>query len=315
VPNILSTSVLHPNDILVSNFNNSNNLQGTGTTIVRVTTTGQVSQFFEGQAPGLTAALGVLSNGIVIVGSLPTTDGTSATVQAGGLVVIDHSGNQLGFIANPAINGPWGMAVNDQNNGTAQIFVSNVLAGTVVRLDVSYAHDGTSMYVNAITTIGSGFTHRTDPAALVLGPSGLFYDQYHDVLYVASSTDNAVYTLAGAGAATSSIGSGNPADPGLHASAWTARYHCRAERPPAHRQQRRFQRRPESAQRIDRIYLGRPVCVAVLGGGEQRRGIRTERVHRVMEYRPRGGSRRQREYAVPVDHGTAVVHWGGPSKT
>lgn len=208
VPNVLSTGVLRPNDILVSNFNNSNNLQGTGTTIVRVTTTGQVSQFFQGQAPGLTAALGVLSNGIVIVGSLPTTDGTSATVQAGGLAVIDHSGNQLGFIANPAINGPWGMAINDQNNGAAQIFVSNVLAGTVIRLDVSYAHDGTSMNVNAITTIGSGFTHRTDPAALVLGPSGLFYDQYHDVLYVASSTDNAVYTLAGAGAATSSIGSG-----------------------------------------------------------------------------------------------------------
>jgi hypothetical protein len=209
VPLILSTGVLRPNDILVSNFNNSQNLQGTGTTIVRVTPTGQVSQFFQGQAPGLTAALGVLSDGIVIVGSLPTTDGTSATVQAGGLVVIDHSGNQLGFIQNPAINGPWGMAISDSNNGFAQIFVSNVLAGTVVRLDVSYSADGETLNVLAITTIGDSFSHRTDPAALVLGPSGLFYDSYHDTLYVASSTDNAVYTLTGAGAATSSLGSGN----------------------------------------------------------------------------------------------------------
>src|SRR5947209_3024775 len=35
--------VLNPGDVLVSNFNNSKNLQGTGTTIVRVTPTNQVS--------------------------------------------------------------------------------------------------------------------------------------------------------------------------------------------------------------------------------------------------------------------------------
>jgi len=209
VPDVRTDGLLQPNDILVSNFNNSQNLQGTGTTIVRVSTTGQVSQFFQGQAPGLTAALGVLANGIVIVGSLPTTDGTAATVQAGGLVIIDRAGKQLGFFQNAAINGPWGMAISDFDNGFAQIFVSNVLAGTVVRLDVSYSHDGESLSVLAVTTIGSGFNHRTDPAALVLGPSGLFYDLYHDNLYVASSVDNAVYTLTGAGAAKSSLGSGN----------------------------------------------------------------------------------------------------------
>lgn len=209
VPSIPVDGNILPGDVLVSNFNNSQNLQGTGTTIVRVTPTGKVSQFFQGQAPGLTAALGVLSDGIVIVGSLPTTDGTSATVQPGGLLVIDRFGKQLGFIANASINGPWGMAISDQNNGAAQIFVSNVLAGTVVRLDVSYSQDGETLTVNATTTIGDSFNHRTDPAALVLGPSGLYYEPFHDVLYVASSVDNAVYTLAGAGAATSSLGSGN----------------------------------------------------------------------------------------------------------
>jgi len=208
VPIIPVDGIIRPGDVLVSNFNNSQNMQGTGTTIVRVTPTGQVSQFFQGQAPGMTAALGVLADGIVIVGSLPTTDGTSATVQAGSLLAIDRFGKQLGSIANGSINGPWGMAISDKNDGTAQIFVSNVLAGTVVRFDVSYSDDGETLTVNATTTIGTGFSHRTDPAALVLGPSGLYYEQYHDVLYVASSIDNAVYTLAGAGAATSSVGSG-----------------------------------------------------------------------------------------------------------
>ncbi|HUB80595.1 MAG TPA: hypothetical protein VMB03_17445 [Bryobacteraceae bacterium] len=201
------TGVLRTNDILVSNFNNALNLQGTGTTIVRVTSSGQVSQFFQGQAPGLTAALGVLYDGIVIVGSLPTVDGTSNTVKPGGLVVLDRSGNQLGFIQSSAINGPWGMAIADSNNGFASIYISNVLAGTIVRLDVEYSFNGEALRVLATTTVGQGFTHRTDPAALVLGPSGLYYDHVHDILYVASSTDNAVYTLTGVHAAKAPVNS------------------------------------------------------------------------------------------------------------
>jgi hypothetical protein len=38
--------ILNPGDVLVSNFNNSQNLQGTGTTIVRITPQAQVSLFF-----------------------------------------------------------------------------------------------------------------------------------------------------------------------------------------------------------------------------------------------------------------------------
>src|SRR5215469_2780328 len=69
-------------DVLISNFNNSGNLQGTGTTIVEVSPSGSVSQFavidassLPGPCPGgvgLTTALVVLRSGWVIVGSLPT---------------------------------------------------------------------------------------------------------------------------------------------------------------------------------------------------------------------------------------------------
>lgn len=85
--------------ILVSNFNNSANQQGTGTTIVDVAPDGSVSLFaslnassLPGQCPGgvgLTTALVVLRAGWVVVGSLPTTDGTSATAQAGCLIVLN----------------------------------------------------------------------------------------------------------------------------------------------------------------------------------------------------------------------------------
>ena len=52
---------LKSGDILVSNFNNSKNLQGTGTTIVRIGKSGPATTFFQGTAPlGLSTALGVL---------------------------------------------------------------------------------------------------------------------------------------------------------------------------------------------------------------------------------------------------------------
>ncbi|PMX31184.1 hypothetical protein C1Y20_33970, partial [Pseudomonas sp. FW301-21B01] len=67
-------------DLLVSNFNNAQNLQGTGTTIVKIVPNDKPVTFFGG-APGLglSTALGVLKGGFVLVGSVPTTDGTFKT--------------------------------------------------------------------------------------------------------------------------------------------------------------------------------------------------------------------------------------------
>ena len=87
-----STGSLVKGDVLVSNFNNSANQQGTGTTIVQISPGGQQTVFAQidatklpGPCPGgvgLTTALGILPGGWVVVGSLPTTDGTAATAQA-----------------------------------------------------------------------------------------------------------------------------------------------------------------------------------------------------------------------------------------
>src|ERR1700726_929686 len=59
--------LLKPGDIVVSNFNAASNLQGTGTTIVRIGSDGTQSPFFPGRAVGLSTALGVLKRGFVIV--------------------------------------------------------------------------------------------------------------------------------------------------------------------------------------------------------------------------------------------------------
>jgi hypothetical protein len=215
-------------DVLVSNFNASSNLQGTGTTLVQVAPNGTVSQFAQidpstlpGSCPGgvgLTGALVVLRRGWVVVGSLPTSDGTSATAQAGCLIVLDSTGHAVETFAGPAINGPWGMTAMDAGS-TAALFVSSVLngtvagggkvvhRGTVLRLALAVPAQGQGLpTLTATTDIGSRFAERTDPAALVVGPQGL--GLAGSTLFVADSVNNRVAAIPNALARTTSAGTG-----------------------------------------------------------------------------------------------------------
>jgi DNA-binding beta-propeller fold protein YncE len=198
---------INPGDVLVSNFNNSANLQGTGTTIITVPTNGPAGVFYQGPSGlGLSTGLAVLNEGLVVVGNFPTADGSCATGQAGSLLVLDSSGNLLSTYTSSAIDGPWDLTVNEGRRGEVQIFVSNALNGTVTRLDASASASG--LTVHQATRIASGYMHRCDPAALVVAPTGLVFDASHDVLYVASTDDNAVFAVPGAGKATQDGGTG-----------------------------------------------------------------------------------------------------------
>ncbi|MDE1925123.1 MAG: hypothetical protein KGH79_03000 [Patescibacteria group bacterium] len=201
-----SGGMLSPGDVLVSNWNNKT-IQGGGTTIVKITPTGQQSLFFQGKTGlGLSTALAVLKSGFVIVGNLPTTDGTGATAKAGSLLVLDSKGKLLTTLTDPKlIDGPWDMAVND-NGSQVQAFVTNVLSGTVVRFDLVSSSTGLTSHKG--TVIASGYGHHTDPNAAVVGPTGLVYDASTDTLFVASTVDNAVYSVAKAGSITTSAGVG-----------------------------------------------------------------------------------------------------------
>jgi hypothetical protein len=207
VPEDFPQGAVNPGDILVSNFNNSQNLQGTGTTIVRITPAGQQSIFFQANPAqsGLSTALGILYSGYVMAGSFPTTDGTCATAQAGSLLILNNKGNLVGTITGEAINGPWDMTVYEQGSDVAA-FVSNALSGTVTRLDFAISPFGIALQDYVV--IASGFMHRCDPAALVVAPTGLVYEPSSDTLFVASSEDNAVFAVPNARSATSSQGSG-----------------------------------------------------------------------------------------------------------
>jgi len=215
-------------NILVSNFNNSANLQGTGTTIVQISPSGTQTLFAQidasklpGPCPGgvgLTTALSVFKTGWVIVGSLPTTDGTSTTAQAGCLLVLDSKGNVVETFSGAPINGPWDMTAYEAND-LGYLFFTNVLNGTL-RGGGGIVHDGTVVRmvvtdltasmpsVVSTTTIGSSFEERTDPAALVIGPTGVALDSVGDILYVADSLTNRIQAIHDALVRTTSASTG-----------------------------------------------------------------------------------------------------------
>jgi hypothetical protein len=232
-----TTGKLVQGHILVSNFNNSQNLQGTGTTIVDISPDGNIKLFSQidphhlpGPCPGgvgLTTALTVLQAGWVIVGSLPTMDGTSNTIGAGCLIVLNSQGQPAETISGGNINGPWDMTALDLDD-VAVLFVTNVLngtvagngkvvsKGTVVRIEMTVPDDPTEgPFPRAVTQtiIGSGFGERTDPAALVIGPTGVGLGS-DGILYVADAVANRVAAIPNALKLMTSAGTGNTVSKG-----------------------------------------------------------------------------------------------------
>jgi hypothetical protein len=204
-----STGRLHRGNVLVSNFNDKANVQGTGTTIVQVTPGGKQTLFAQigplgnNACPGgvgLTTALVALRSGWVIVGSLPTQGGKLSGF--GCLIVLDSHGNVRETFTGHGLKGPWDMTALDLG-GVSELFVTNVLGGilghanpdggTVVRLLITSSPFGLPHVIKS-TQIGSGFPARTDPAALVVGPTGVGLG-FNGTLYIADTDSSRIAAI------------------------------------------------------------------------------------------------------------------------
>jgi hypothetical protein len=215
-------------DILVSNFNDKGNVQGTGTTLVQVSPAGKASVFANisalpaGQACpggiGLTTALGILPGGWVVVGSLPTSNGGAlpALNPAGCLIVLNDQGTVAETITNSDIAGPWDLTVKSSAT-SAEVFVSNALGGnttthdglpvtgncTVVRLDLALSPESPPKLTSS-TVIGTDFPWRANKAALILAPTGLALGS-NGTLYADDTMTNSVSAIPQALTRTSAI--------------------------------------------------------------------------------------------------------------
>jgi len=225
----VSAGKIQKDDVLVDNFNDKNNLQGLGTTIVDYNPTSKNLSLFAALprhleacpgGVGLTTAMTMLQSGFVIVGSLPSNDGTTATKGQGCLIVLDAQGKLAGVITSPHINGPWGnMAVID-NGTTAILFVSNTGFGvgapadetpvikqaSVLRLELSIP-PGKPPAVIRETVIASGFGEQADKGVFIIGPTGLALGA-GGVLYVSDAIDNRIVAINDAATRSDSAGTG-----------------------------------------------------------------------------------------------------------
>jgi hypothetical protein len=217
---------LHQNSVLISNFNNSKNLQGTGSTIVQISPSGHRTLFahitkrgLPGACPGgigLTTALVIIKNW-VFVGSTPSTNGQAATAKAGCVIVLDSMGRVRETLSGHGINGPWD-ATGLSGGTRGSLFVTNVLngtvhgkgkivrRGTVLRIGLSFL-PGRLPQMRSATVVGSGFAQRTDPAAFVVGPTGIGLGVHGD-LFVADTADNRITVISHAIARRNSAGTG-----------------------------------------------------------------------------------------------------------
>jgi hypothetical protein len=223
----VSAGTVKKDDVLITNFNDHNNLQGLGSTIMRYTSATKTLATFASiprhlpQCPGgigLTTAMTMLKSGWVIVGSLPSQDGTTATKGPGCLVVLDSNGNIASTIAGPDINGPWGnMAVID-NGTTATLFVSNTGFGVgapgqevvdkanVARIRLSIPPNKPPTVVDQ-TVIGNGFGQQADKAVFIIGPTGLALGA-NGTLYVSDAIHNRIAAIPDAATRKDSAGTG-----------------------------------------------------------------------------------------------------------
>jgi hypothetical protein len=222
-----SEGMLQSGNVLVSNFNDKANVQGTGTTIVQVSPSGTTTKFARitsGKLPepcpggiGLTTGLEILRGGWVVAGSLPTAHKGTVFTGAGCLIVLNNEGTVVETLSGHGINGPWDMAMM-QHGPFSELFVSNVLngtaaaagqvvhRGTVVRLILGTFGSSPPQILGA-STIGSGFAERTDPAALVIGPTGLGVSS-NGTVFVADTLANRIAAIPDAVSRTSSAGRG-----------------------------------------------------------------------------------------------------------
>jgi hypothetical protein len=222
-------------DVLISNFNNISNLQGTGTTIVDFNPATKKTTLFAqippalAQCPGgvgLTTAMTMLKAGWVIVGSFPSKDGTTTTRGEGCLLVFDATGKLVATWAGPTISGPWGnMAVADHGDH-ATLFVS--MAGfdvpgprvldpathypvvlhkaTILRLEVTIPA-GKPPVLTSQTVVANGLAQRADIDNFVFGPTGLALGD-DDTLYATNGLENTVIAIDHASTRSDSGGTG-----------------------------------------------------------------------------------------------------------
>jgi len=231
----VSAGRIQQGDVLVDNFNNLSNLQGTGTSIIDFNPATKKTFTFANLPPhtpqvpggiGLTTAMVMLKSGWVIVGSLPSTDGTTRTKSDGALLLLDSNGALAAAWTGPNINGPWGNIAAIDKGSTATLFVSmagfgvagpevrdpqtgypvKIKKATVLRIELDIP-EGKPPVIRKQTVIADGLNAQANRDAFLVGPTGLALAP-DGTLYVSDGVGNQIVAIPDAPTRTDSAGTG-----------------------------------------------------------------------------------------------------------
>ena len=170
-------------DLVVCNFNNGANVQGTGTTIIALHPK-------VGSTP-LHITQNASLNGCDEVALGPTDDIWTSAFSANDNPIVGPDGTLLTTLAGGPWHHPFGetFAPHAGPFGVAAFYEGNAADGSIVRINIT---GGGALTFDVIAT---GFPVNHGVPGSILGPSGLQYDSKHDRLFIVDGTDNALYAF------------------------------------------------------------------------------------------------------------------------
>ena len=165
-------------------------------------------------------------SGWIIVGSTPSTDGTTGTKGNGCLLALNPEGQVGAVWTGPNINGPWGNMATVNNGSTATLFISMagfdvpglqvrdpktgypvvIYKATVLRLQLTIS-PGQPPQVVSQTVVADGFGQQANRDAFLVGPTGLALAP-DNTLYISDAVGNRIVAISDATTRTTSAGTG-----------------------------------------------------------------------------------------------------------
>jgi hypothetical protein len=174
-----TSGLLSKGDLVVCNFNDNTNTQGTGYTIVALHPR-------PGAAPILVAAdpttlvgcnaLALTHNDVIWAAAFASNDEPWFT----------PSGALIATFTGSPFNRPFGQIWAHPRQGAEAIYESNAGDGSIVRIN---------LHTLATEVIATGFPINGGMPGSILGPSGLQYERKTDTLYVVDGQNNSVTAI------------------------------------------------------------------------------------------------------------------------
>ena len=163
-------------DLVVCNFNDKSNVQGTGKSIVALHPVPKSKPTHVSSDMTLLGcdALALDDSDVIWAASMVANDNP----------VLDPTGKLISNISGRPFNQPWGQIYAETKAGSPAFYATNAGTGSIVRINLGskFTYD----------TIAKGFPVNNGKPGTALAPSGLAYDASIDTLYFADGKNDTI---------------------------------------------------------------------------------------------------------------------------